>query len=219
MPLNFVEVPARHLHDNIVQRRLEEGRGALRDLVLQFVEAVADGQLRRDLGDRITRRLRSERRGTRHPRVDLDDDDLVFVVRVDGKLDVATAREIADPVHALDGQVAHLLVGRIRQGHGRGHGDRIARMDTHRIEVLDRTDDDHVSGGVAQQLEFELLPTENRLLDQHLVYRGSVQAAVQRGVEFFPRVHETTARAAQRKRRTNHQRKADLLGDLLAFEK
>ena len=54
MPFELVEVPARHLHDNIGPASARRSRGALRDLVLQFVEAVADGQLRRDLGDRIT---------------------------------------------------------------------------------------------------------------------------------------------------------------------
>ena len=47
----------RDLGDDIVDRRLETGRRFARDVVGQFVQSVADGQLGGDLGDRKTGRL------------------------------------------------------------------------------------------------------------------------------------------------------------------
>ena len=90
-------------------------------------------------------------------------------------------------------------------------------MDTHRIE-FDRTDDDHVSGGVAQQLEFELFQPK---IDCSISTSCTGEAcrprfsAASNSSRVFTKPPPVPP---QRKRRTNHQRKADLLGDLLAFE-
>src|SRR4028119_214090 len=56
----LVEIPARHLYDHVIQRGLEVGACRLDDWVLQLVEIESDGQLRRNLGDGITCRLRCE---------------------------------------------------------------------------------------------------------------------------------------------------------------
>ena len=58
----FLEGEARDLRHHIVDGRLEgRGRGAFRDVVVEFVERVADGELGRDLGDREAGRLRRQR--------------------------------------------------------------------------------------------------------------------------------------------------------------
>ena len=49
--LELLESEARHLDDDVVDGRLEGGRGHLGDVVQQLVQAVADGQLGGDLGD------------------------------------------------------------------------------------------------------------------------------------------------------------------------
>ena len=69
----FVERPARELDDAVVERRFEAGFRLLRDSVRDFIEHIADGDFGRNLCNRIARRFRGERRGTRHARVDLDD--------------------------------------------------------------------------------------------------------------------------------------------------
>ena len=51
-------------------------------------------------------------------------------------------------------------------------------MHTHRVEVLDRADDDDVVGAVADHLELELVPALDRLLDEDLPDRGLGQAAL-----------------------------------------
>src|SRR4029079_5614627 len=59
----------------VVDGRLEAcWRGAPGDVVGELIECVADSELRRDLGDGKTGRLRRERRGTRYTTVHLDHD-------------------------------------------------------------------------------------------------------------------------------------------------
>ena len=53
---------------------------------------------------------------------------------------------------------------------------RVAGVDAHRVDVLDRADDDDVVVAVAHHLELELAPAEHRLLDQHLVDRARREA-------------------------------------------
>jgi hypothetical protein len=98
---------------------------------------------------------------------------------------------------ALDGLVAHFLIGGIGEGHGRRHGDGVAGMDAHGVEVFDRTDDDDVVVGVAEQFEFELFPAEHGFFYQHLVGGRKVEAAAQGFVEFFFLVDKAAAGAAQ----------------------
>ena len=49
-------------------------------------------------------------------------------------------------------------------------------MDAHRVDILDRADDDGVVGTVPHDLELELLPPGHRLLDQDLVDRARRQS-------------------------------------------
>ena len=57
----LLEGEARHLDDDVVERRLEARRGDLGDVVRDLVEPVADRELRGDLRDREAGRLRGER--------------------------------------------------------------------------------------------------------------------------------------------------------------
>ena len=92
----FLEGEARNLGDDVIDRRLERGRGrAAGDVVLQLVQGVADRQLGRHLGDREAGRLGRQRGGARHARVHLDHHHAA-VVRVDGELHVGAAGFHAD---------------------------------------------------------------------------------------------------------------------------
>ena len=55
----FLESEARNLSDHVVDGRLEARRSFLGDIVRQFVEGVTDGELCRDLGNRVAGRLGS----------------------------------------------------------------------------------------------------------------------------------------------------------------
>ena len=95
--LELAEVPARHLAHDVVERGLEERRGAARDAVGDLGQRVAERELGGDVGERIAGRLARERARARQPRVDLDDA-VVGAVRVERVLDVALAddAEVAD---------------------------------------------------------------------------------------------------------------------------
>ena len=60
------------------------------------------------------------------------------------ELDVGAAGLDADLADDREGGVAHQLVFLVGQGLGGRHRDRVAGVHAHRVEVLDRADDDHV---------------------------------------------------------------------------
>ncbi len=193
----FLEREARHLGDDVVDRRLEAGRGDSGDLVVELVERVADRELGGDLGDRESGRLRRQRRGTRDARVHLDNDQPP-IGRVDRELHVRPAGIDADLAQHRDRGVAHQLVFLIGQGQRRRDRHRIAGMHAHRVDVLDRADDDAVVVAVAHDFELVLLPAEHRLLDQHFVRRRSAKPAADDLLEFLGIVGDAAAGAAQR---------------------
>ena len=160
--LEFLEGEPGHLGDDIVDRRLERSRHGLsiladRDVVRQLVERVADRELGRDLGDREAGGLRRQRRAARHARIHLDDDHAA-VGGIDRELHVRAAGVHAYFAQHGDRRVAHDLVFLVGQSLRRRDGDRVARVHAHRVEVLDRADDDAVVLAVAHDLHLELFP-------------------------------------------------------------
>ena len=57
----LLEREARNFDDDVVEDGLERRRRRLRDVVRDFVEPIADGELRTDAGNRESRRLRRQR--------------------------------------------------------------------------------------------------------------------------------------------------------------
>ena len=138
-----------------------KGRGrATGDVVLEFVERVADRQLGRDLGDRETGGLRGQRRGARHARVHLDDDHAA-VGRIDRELHIGAAGLDADLAQHRDRGVRMIWYSLSVRVMRRGDGDGIAGVHAHRVDVLDRADDDAVVRLVAHDLHLELFPAEH----------------------------------------------------------
>ena len=205
----LLEGEARNLGDDVVDGRLERGWGrAAGDVVGDLVEGVSHRELGRDLGDGETRGLGGERGRTRHARVHLDDDHPAGG-RVDGELHVRAAGLHADLTQHRERCVAHHLILFVRERQGRGHGDGIAGMDAHRIDVLDGADDDAVVVLITNDLHLVFLPTEDALLDQDLVCRRSVDAALHDVEEFFPVVGDAAAGAAHGEGGADDGRQAD----------
>ncbi|MNT00255.1 hypothetical protein D3C72_1346810 [compost metagenome] len=204
----FFEGEARYLGHHVVDGRLEGRRGAAAgDVVLQLVEGVADSQLGGDLGDRETGGLGGQGRGTRYARVHLDHHHAAGI-RADAELHVGTAGLDADLAQHSQGGVAQDLVFLVGQGLRRGHGDRVAGVDAHRVQVLDRADDDAVVRLVADHFHLVFLPAQQRFFDQQLARRRQVQAALADLFELFAVVGDAAAAAAQRERRADHDRVA-----------
>ena len=128
----FFKGKAGNLGHHVVDGGLKAGRGFLGDVVGNFVEGVAHRQLGRKLSDRKARRLRSQGRAPRHPRIHLDHNEIA-VVGVDGKLNIRAAGLHPDLTDDLNRGIPQPLVLLIGQGLGRGHGNRIAGMYPHGV--------------------------------------------------------------------------------------
>ena len=163
----LLERPPGNLHHHVVDNRLKTGQGGLGDVVGDLIEEIADGELRRDLGDWIPGGLRRQCAGTRHTRVHLDDDH-VAVGGVDGELHVGAAGINADTPDAGKGEVAEMLVLHVGEREDRGHRDRVAGVNAHWVNVLDAANNHAVVGLVAHDFELELLPPGNRALHEDL---------------------------------------------------
>ena len=192
----LLEGEARDLDHAVVDGRLEAGGGLARDVVGYLVQGVADGELGRELGDRESGRLGGERGGARQARVHLDDHHAAGG-RIERELDVGAAGLHPHLADAGDGGVAHDLIFAVGQGLRRRHGDRIAGVHAHRIDVFDRADDDDVVLLVAHHFQLELLPADHRLLDQDLVGQGELQPLPDDPFELRRRARHAAAGAAQ----------------------
>ena len=208
----LLEVPPRNLRHDVVDRRLERRRGEPRDVVGNLVEVIAERELGGDLRDRETGRLRRQRRRPRDARVHLDDQHAA-VFGVHAELDVRSAGLDADPVDDAPRGVAHALIFLVGQRQRGRHGDAVAGMHAHRIDVLDRADDDEVVCDVAHHLELELLPADDGLFDEQLVNRAHLEAAIDELAELFDVVGDAAADAAHRERRPDDGRKSRRLDD------
>ena len=71
--MKLVEIPARYLADQVVERWLEERGGLLGDAIRDFRQRVAEANLRRHVGEGITRGLAGQCARAGKARVDLDD--------------------------------------------------------------------------------------------------------------------------------------------------
>jgi len=72
-------------------------------------------------------------------------------------------------------------------------------VDAHRVEILDRADDDALVLVVAHDLHLVFLPAEEALFDEHLVNGRKVQAVGHNGLKFFLVIRDAAALAAQSK--------------------
>ncbi len=86
----FFKGEARDLGDDIVDGRLERGRGDAGDIVIKFIQGVTNRKLGCDLGNRETGCLGCQGGRTRHARVHFNDDQAT-VIRVDRELNVRAA--------------------------------------------------------------------------------------------------------------------------------
>ena len=103
--------------------------------------------------------------------------------------------------------VAQPLVLGVGQRLLRRDRPRVAGVDAHRVEVLDRADDDAVAGPVGHHLELELLPALDRPLDEHLADRARLEPDARPGARSSSSVSgQAAARAAERERRPDDGR-------------
>ena len=210
--LELLEGKARHLDNAVVNRRLKAGRRCLGNVVDDLVERVAHSQARGGLGDGETRGLGGQRGRTAHARVHLDDDQATGL-GVHGKLHVGAAGLDANLLQDGERRDTHALIFQVGERLRRRHGDGVAGMHAHGVEVLDGAHDDAVAGVVTHDLHLVLFPTLDGLLDQHLVGRRELQALAHDGDELLVSMRDATTGAAEGKARTQHAGISHALGD------
>ena len=182
--MEFFKIPARHLHNHIIECGLKKGRGGFGNLVFEFVEGVSDGQFCRYLGNRIAGGFGGQCRRARYPRVHFNSNKL-FVFRILCELHVAPSCKVAQCAHDFYCLVAHVLIGSVRKCHGRCDGDGVAGVYAHRVEVLYSTYHHYIVVLVAEQFKFEFFPAQNGFFYEYLVGGRSIQAAFERLIKFF----------------------------------
>ena len=170
----LIEGPLRVLDHDVVQRRLEAGTGLTGNVVGDLVQRVADGDLRRHLGDGVAGGLGGQRGGAGHTGVDLDDR-VVEAVGLERELAVAAAldAQLGDDVQRSGAQHLILVVG---QSLGGGHDHRVAGVDADGVEVLHVTDSDDVALVVAHDLILDFFPARDALFHKDLVDGGKTEA-------------------------------------------
>ena len=210
--LELLEGKARHLDHTVVDCGLKTGGRSLGDVVNDLVERIAHGQARGSLGDGETCGLGSEGGRAAHARVHLDDDQAAGV-GVHGKLYVGTTGLDTDLLQDGERGHAHALILKVGERLRRRHGDGVAGMHTHGVEVLDGAHDDAVAGVVTHDLHLILFPALDGLLDQHLVGGREFKALAHDGDELLVGMRDAAAGATEGKARTQHAGIAHALGD------
>ena len=210
--LELLEGKARHLDHTVVDCGLKAGGRSLGDVVDDLVERVAHGQARGGLGDGETRCLGGQCGRAAHARVHLDDDQAAGL-GVHGKLHVGSAGLDADLLQNGERGHAHALILKVGEGLRRCHGDGVAGMHAHGVEVLDGAHDDAVAGVVTHDLHLILFPALDGLLDQHLVGRRELEALAHDGDELLVSMSDAATGAAEGKARAQYAGIAHALGD------
>ncbi|MND67910.1 hypothetical protein D3C80_593440 [compost metagenome] len=90
-------------------------------------------------------------------------------------------------------------------------------MDTHGIEVFDRTNDDAVIVLIAHHLHLVLFPADQRFVDQQLFGWRQIQSALADLFELFAVVGDAATGATHGKGRTDNAREADVSGHRQRF--
>ena len=208
----LVERPAGKFQHDIVDCRFKAGLGFAGHGVLNLVQPIADGDLGRDLGDRIAGRFGRQGAGTADPRIDFDND-IVGALGVERELHVAAAFHAKLADDRQRGRTQHLVfvVGKCLR---RGDDDAVAGMYADRVDVFHVADHDTIVGCVTDDFVLDFLPTGHAALDQHLRDHAVGQAAVDHLVELFFAVDDTAAGTAQGIRRSDDQRITDFAGEL-----
>ena len=125
---------------------------------------------------------------------------------------VSAAGRDADAVKDLPRHVAQPLNLLVGQGLRRRDGDAVAGVHTHRVQILNRADDDKIAFGVPHQLQLIFFPTEQAPVDQHLAQRALADAVGSDPPQFAAVVSDAAASAAHGERWPNQDWIADDIG-------
>ncbi len=84
-------------------------------------------------------------------------------------------------------------------------------MHAHRIDILDRADDDGVVGTIAHDLHLIFLPAEDRFLDEHLGGGTGFEPTAHDRLEFVAVIGDAPARPTEREARADDRGQPDMV--------
>ena len=199
----LLEGPARNFGYHVVDHWLETRRRHLGDVIRNLIQCVSNCQLGGNFGDRKASCFGGQRRRTRNPWVHLNHH-LLACQWVDCKLHIGSASLNADSSNAGKCCISHLLIFNVGQRHRWRNGDGVTCVDSHRINVFNRTDDHAIIGTIAHHFKFVLFPTSNRSFNQYFIDWTSQQAVRNNLFEVFFVMRDAGAATAQDVCRTNN---------------
>ena len=204
------ELPLGNFHDDVIDGRLEARRRFFRDVIGNFIQRHSHSQPRRDFRDGKAGGFAGQCRTARHARIHFNDHHAA-IFRVHGELHVRAAGLNTDFADNRSGSVAHALKFLVRQRLSGSHGNRIAGVDAHGVEIFDGADDHEVVAEIAHHFELVFLPAKHGLFDQRFVHRAHLQSVRDGFAKLFLVVGDGAAGAAECEGWTNHQRKSQLI--------
>ena len=206
----FVKSKTRQLDHHIVDCGFKRGRCFARDIVRNFVQGVAHGQLGGNFGNRKSGGLTRQRGRAGHARVHFNHHQPTGL-RVDGELDIGPAGVHPDFADDTQRRVPHELVFFVGQGLGRRNRNGITGMHAERVEIFDGADDDHIVLGVTHHFQFKLFPTGDRLFDQDFMRGRGLQAPLDNGLKFLRGLDDPPASPTKGPGRADNQRQAQAI--------
>ena len=214
--LELFKGKARNFGDDIINRRFERCWRCAGNVIGDFVERETDRQFRRDLRNREARGFRCKRRRTRYARVHFNHDQAA-ILRIDCELYVGTTCFYADFTQARDARIAHDLIFFVGQRQRWRNRDGIAGVHAHRVDILNRADDDGIVRAVTHDFHLIFFPTEQRFFNQHFGGWRCIKAAGHDLDKFVAVVSDTAAGATHGETWANDRWQARALKHLQRF--
>ena len=163
----FLESPSWNFDYAIINGWLKRRHRLAGDIIGDFIQRIAHGQLGCNFGNGIPSRLGSKGGAAGYPGIHLHHDHFAGI-RMNGKLHIGSAGIHADFPNDGNGGVSHQLIFFIGQGLGGRHGDAVSCMNPHRIHVFNGTDDHYIVVTIPHDLKLIFFPSQNRFLKHYL---------------------------------------------------
>src|SRR5262249_32480863 len=166
-----------------------------------------------NLGNRKAGGFAGKGRRARDSRVHLNHDDAA-VLGIESELNVRPTCIHANGANYLNRCVAQSLILLVGQGLYGRDCDGVSRVNTHRVEVLDRADDEGVVDPVARYLELDFLPAKYALFQQDLMHGAGIEPAHGNVIQLLLIVGNATTSATEGKGGPDDDREADRRRDI-----
>ena len=138
------------------------------DVVGNLVQGIPHRQSCRDFRDGEAGGFRRQSRGTRHPRIHLDNDNPARG-RLHRELNITAPGIHPNFANHRDTDVAQLLQFPVRQSQSRSHGDGITGVHPYRVEVFDGANHHDIVFLVAHQLQLIFFPTQDGFFQEDFI--------------------------------------------------